>query len=139
MTTIVARTDAAVVAGLLYGVHTDGKIKLATNLAGSVVQALGVALRAYSLAQVTTNKESVTLYPRGKVKCSASEIEGGAFTTGATVYLHTTGFYTTTRPTTANTLIQPVGIAISATEVLVDIQPSALKAQAAGTSLVTGI
>lgn len=127
----------AITAGLLYGL-SSGVATLATNAAGASVQAIGFAVSALTSGQATAGNK-VGIATRGRVKFDTSKIAGGSLTAGAPVYLATAGGVTSTRPTTANELIQVVGIALSTTEVLLNVVPSAVKAQAAGTSLVTGV
>lgn len=132
-----APAGGAIVEGLLYGLNTSGVVTLATNAAAGVVVPLGVAVRPMSAAN-GARSQMQALAQQAIIECLAGEIEGGTFTVGAIVYLHTTGFYTTTSPkaAAAGTAVIPVGIAMSATRVAVNIVPGIERAQAAGTTLV---
>lgn len=134
--TPVLKASGAITKGLLYGI-SGGVATLATNAAGGNVPALGFAITSLTAAQATAGKR-VGLASRGILTLSATEITGSTFTAGAPVYVATAGKYTSTRPTTATEMIQPVGIAITTTQILVMVSPAALKAQAAATTVITG-
>jgi hypothetical protein len=121
--------------GLLYGINGSGQAVPADRTGGSVIVAVGFCATPGGITAVqATNGIPVALCPMGIVDCAAADIAGGAFTVGATVFTDTAGKYTTTKPTTATHLVQEVGVAVSATKVLVNITPSAKLAQAAGNS-----
>ncbi|UOF77592.1 hypothetical protein [Caudoviricetes sp.] len=129
--------SGAISQGLLYGI-SSGVATLATNAAGAFVYAIGFAVTAMTAADASAGKK-VALANKGILDLVAGDIEGGSFTAGAPVYLHTGGKYTTTRPTTNGTLLQQVGIALSTTRVFVSIAYPAIKAQTSGNSNVGGL
>lgn len=88
------------------------------------VSALGVAVRAAD----GSKGEYVTVAPQCTVDGLTSR------TIAATEWLSTAGGITETRPTTAGYLIQPLGIAITATKVLYSISPATATAQSAATT-----
>lgn len=125
---------AAVTEGRLYGIDSNGKAVVADRATGPQ-SASGVAVSTVTTAQASAGM-NVALTPIAIIECTTSEIEGGAFTVGAPVYLHTTGFYTTTKPSAAASILQRVGTALSATKVYVNIAGHALTLQAAGNSTI---
>ena len=127
----------AISMGLLYGL-SGGVATLATNLAGAFVYAIGFAVTSMTAADSTAGRR-VALSSRGILDLAAANIEGGALTAGAPVYLHTAGMYTSTRPTTNGTLLQQVGIALSTTRILADVTSPMVKVQTAGNSNVGGL
>lgn len=115
---------AASAIGELCGVDSAGKTVLAD--ADAPVLAVGVAVTA----GVVGSRHAVAL--AGVVRNAA-----WTWTPGSTMYLSdTAGGWTDTPPATAADKIQPVGIAISATEIAFNVTPSGLALQAAGTSTV---
>lgn len=128
-----AKAAAAVTRGLLYGINSSGKVAAATNATGAYVAAAGFAVEPLTTAQVNNN-DVEALSQIGMVEFDTANIAGGALTIGATVYLDTAGGVTTTSPTANGTLVQPVGIAFSATQVLLNIHAPSVKAQTAGNS-----
>lgn len=127
------KANAAMSKGLLYGVNSSSKAVAATNASGAYIVAAGFAVDDMTTAQATNN-DVAALTTQGVVEFSAANIEGGALTPGAPVYLHTAGGVTTTRPTAAGTLIQAVGVALTATKVLLNVAAPIGKAQAAATT-----
>jgi hypothetical protein len=130
--TINVAVAAAVSEGLLYGIDANGKAVVADRVTGPQA-AVGFAVTSLSTAQMNEGK-NVALAQKGIIELETGHIAGGAFTVGATVFLDVTGEYTTTKPTTATHLVQPVGVAMTTTKVVVNIVPGVLVAQAAGNS-----
>lgn len=132
--TINVACAAACTEGLLYGINSSGKAVVADRTTGPQA-AVGFAVTSITTAQASGNV-NVALAPRGIVECVAANIAGGAFTAGATVYLDTAGKYTTTKPSTAADILQPVGVALTTLKVAVNIVPYGLTIQAAGTTTI---
>jgi hypothetical protein len=113
-------------AGQLVGLDSTGKMVLADADAATPIPAVGVAVVDVAIG----GKGSFTLL--GKLKNSA-----WSFTPGAKLYASgTAGAFTATAPSTAGNLVQPVGFARSATEVVFNVAQSATVVQAAGNSTV---
>lgn len=129
--------NTAITAGVLYGL-SGGYAAQATNAAGAYIPAIGFAVTSMTAADATSKKE-VALATKGIIDLTAGQIQGGALTAGAPVYLHTGGTYTSTRPTTNGTYLQCVGIALTTTRVLVHINPSGLLVQTSGNSVIGGV
>ncbi|HEY3281401.1 MAG TPA: hypothetical protein VGN26_03940 [Armatimonadota bacterium] len=122
--TLKAAAAADIAEGKLVGVDSSGNAIVATNASGAIVQAVGVAVKA---AKGASNQY---------VAVATWAIVDGftGLTLSGTVYLDTAGGVTQTRPTTAGTAIQPVGVAVSATKVLFSLGSYFATAQVAGTS-----
>lgn len=82
--------------------------KQAANTAGSIIAAQFVALEAGVSG--------------GVISVARRAVVSGSYTAGNQVYLGTAGATTTTRPTTAASLRQRVGVALSTTEALIEIK-----------------
>jgi hypothetical protein len=132
--------SGAITEGLLYGVDNTGKMVIANALHGAIVPAVGVALKSLSAGDATAGRVGALL-TQGKINFDATEIDGGALTPGQPVYLSIAipGGVTSTRQTGVGDLIQPIGMALTTTQVWLNVIPPALKAQAAGNSNVGGV
>jgi hypothetical protein len=134
VTTNVPGVSSAITEGLLYGINSSGQAVPADNVTGPV-PAVGFAVKGINAAQATAGTP-VALTDRGIVEFLTSEIAGGAFTVGATVFVGTSGGVTTTKPTTNTYLVQAIGTAISATKAVIKVVPGFIIAQTAGNSNV---
>jgi len=126
--------SGAISEGLLYGLNSSGQAVAADRATGPQ-RAVGVAITSLTAGQAT-NGTNVALTNMAIIECAAGDIAGGAFTNGATVYLDTAGKYTTTKPSTAANILQPVGVALSTTKVAVNIVPYGLTIQASGSTTI---
>jgi len=128
-TTATLKVDSAetIAEGQLVGVDAQGEAVLADADAGTAIKALGVAVRAASGAA----GDSVTVAMQAVVAGFSS------LTPGATQYLSgTAGGITETRPETIDDVIQPVGLAVSATKVVFNVAaPFAVRQDAANSTL----
>lgn len=125
-------TAVAVTKGRLYGI-SSGALIAATNVAGGIIQAIGCAINDVTANEGAAGKQA-GLVNRAVVDLDAAMVAGGALTVGAPVYLATGGGYTSTQPSANGTGVQPVGFAIAALQIWLDVRPSALKAQTSGNS-----
>ena len=106
---------AAVDVGSVVYIDADGKVQLADADAAANSQVAGVALDASALDTASTIR--VALF--GKI---ASGAGGGAWTSGATLYLSTTdGQITATAPSGSGDVVLPMGIAIGASSLLLRV------------------
>jgi len=104
----------------LVGIGSDGLLDLACAVTGSSQIALGFApLKDYAI------NERVAVVTSGKVAGVTDDL-GGALVKGTYYYLSESdaGKITATKPSTAGDLVQQVGVAISTTELLIDIGPA---------------
>ena len=130
---VAMNASAAASEGYLYGINSSGAGLLAD--CSTPVFAVGFAFRDLSAANSALGKP-VILYQRGIIELTASDITGG-WTIGAGVYLSTAGKWTTVKPSTNAYALQPVGVAVSATRVLVDVANHRTLFQTAATSTVS--
>lgn len=93
------------------GIDANGKIAKATAAASGQIVAVGIAKAAIS-ADATGNLHNL------------SPVVTTGLTAGTQYWLHvsTGGSYQTTAPSTTNQLIQPVGIAIGAIAIMIDVK-----------------
>ncbi|MFA5036680.1 MAG: hypothetical protein WC479_05840 [Candidatus Izemoplasmatales bacterium] len=102
-------TSVSCGAGTLLGINSSGKAVLATITSGTFVLARGMALTS------GTAGDRITLFRQGRVNGFAG------LTVGSSLYNAGTGNYTQTAPTTPGQLLQTVGFAISASEIVLHI------------------
>jgi len=132
--TLNVQASGAISEGLLYGLNSSGQAVAADRATGPQ-RAVGVAVTGLTAAQQAAGA-IVALCPIAVIECDAADIAGSAFTQGATVYLDVSGKYTTTKPSTAANIIQPVGVALTTTKVAVNIVPYGLTLQASGSTTI---
>jgi hypothetical protein len=98
--------------GTLLGLNSSTKLVLATITSGTFVKARGMALIS------GTAGDRVTVWRQGRVDGFTG------LTVGSSVYSAGNGQYTQTCPTTTGQLIQEIGFAISANEIVLHINDS---------------
>lgn len=125
-TAVVLTAGAAISQGQLIGINSSGQAVLADADAGTPIPAVGFALRDVASGE------------KGAFAIAGELIDSSwSWTAGQKLYLSgTAGGLTATAPSTATNLVQPVGIALSATKVLLNISLSQTVVQAAGNSTV---
>jgi len=106
--------------GVLVGLDTSGDLVLADSSSGEQVRARGFTLTGSTVGDSlggTRTKTKMSYIERGKI--------GGfsGLTIGADVYLTTNGGVTQSAPSASQTIVQIVGYASSATEIIFDIRP----------------
>jgi hypothetical protein len=125
-TTVTVKVDSSTTLneGDLASINSSSQAVIAQKTTGAVQAAVGIAVRAGD----GTKGDYVALAP-------VAEVDGfTSLTPGATYYLNTAGGVTATRPTTAGDAIQAVGVAVSATKILFNVQAQFILAQAAATT-----
>jgi len=119
-------SGATISAGQLVGINSSGAAVLADADAATPIEAVGFALEDCVSGDVI-----------GVAICGRVKDTSWSYTPGAKLWLSgTAGGLATSKPATATNLIQPVGKAIAATEVILNIVPSLAVVQTAGTSTV---
>lgn len=105
-------------AGQLVAIHTDGKLYKSNAITGATQQmpCAGIAQLAATAADVSAAVKRIAVIRRTK-------LEGfTGLTPGACVYVaEVDGEITQTRPVTSTDIVQPCGVAISATKVMFDL------------------
>jgi hypothetical protein len=95
--------------GTFLGLNSSTKLVLATITSGTYVKARGMAITS------GTAGDRITLWRQGRANGFS------ALTVGSDLYNAGTGNYTQTRPATTGQLVQVLGFAISANEIVLHI------------------
>lgn len=104
--------------GTLLGINSSGNAVLATITSGTFVKCRGIALTS------GTAGDRVTLWRQGQCDGFAGLTRGGD------LYNAGTGNYTQTAPTTPGQLLQVIGFAISAREIVLHVDDARVIKQA---------
>ena len=108
------------------GINSSGQ-SVAADIDTGPVKATAVTVNASTAAG-----DMQTLVAEG-----IAEDSSWSWTPGAEIYASpTAGGFTATRPTSAGHVVQPIGVALSATRIKFNIAPSSLVVQAPGNSTV---
>lgn len=122
-----ATCAVTVSAGQLVGFNASGQLVLAD--ADAPVEAVGFALEDAAAGQV------IGVGTQGRL-----EDPTWTWTPGGKVWLSATaGALVATRPSATNAVIQPVGRAIAATKLIVNVTPAVAQVQASGSTTVAFI
>lgn len=103
--------------GTLLGLNSSTKLVLATITSGTFVKARGMAITS------GTAGDRITVWRQGRVDGFTG------LTVGSDVYSAGSGQYTQTAPSTPGQLIQVIGFAISANEIVLHIDDARVVAQ----------